>query len=85
MDDEAKQLIKEDLDIAKENNKLLTTLVRHQRWTSWLNVLKWIIVVGSAIGAIYYLEPILSNLWGTYQELLGIANDTSIKVIPGQF
>ncbi len=84
MDEEVKQLLREDLGIAKENNKLLTKLVWHQKWSSWFNVIKWIIVVGSAIGALYYLQPVMENLLNTYSEFLGTFSETSIRALPGQ-
>lgn len=85
MDEETKQLLREDLEIARESKKLLNELVRHQKLATWLNVIKWIVVIGTALGALYYVQPILENLLGTYNELLSGVSSTSVKVLPGQY
>ncbi|MFA6254045.1 MAG: hypothetical protein WC640_02170 [Candidatus Paceibacterota bacterium] len=84
MDEEAKKLLKEELEVNKENNKLLNKLVWYQKWARWFGAIKWIIVVGAAIGALYYLQPMIDKLWGTYTELLNNVSETSIRTLPGQ-
>lgn len=84
MDEEAKKLLKEELEVNKENNKLLQKLVWYQKWMRWLNVAKWIIVVGVSLGALYIITPMLNSLWGTYSELLGTLSETSVQTLPGQ-
>ncbi len=84
MDEETKKLLQENLELNKENNKLLHKLVWFQKWARWFGVIKWIIVVGAAIGALYYLEPMMNKLWGTYNELLNTVSSTSVRTIPGQ-
>ncbi len=83
MDEEAKNLLKENIELAKENNQLLNKLVSYQRWARWLNISKWIIVVAATLGALYYIQPLIDNLWDTYSELLGTISDTSIQSFPG--
>lgn len=84
MDEETKKLIKEDLEVNKENNKLLNKLVWYQKWARWLNIIKWVIVIGTTLGALYYIQPLIEDLFSTYSELLGTLSDTSISVLPGQ-
>lgn len=84
MDEETKNLIKEDLEVNKENYKLLTKLVWYQKWARWFNAIKWIIVVGTTLGALYYIQPLIMNLFNTYSELLGTVKETSIRTLPGQ-
>lgn len=85
MDEEIKQLLREDLEIAKESKKLLNEIVRHQKLATWLNVVKWVIVIGTTLGALYYVEPMLTGLLGTYSELLNGVSETSISTLPGQY
>ncbi len=84
MDEETKQLLKEDLEIAKESRALLHEIVRHQKLATWLNVVKWIIVIGTTLGALYYVQPMLTGLLGTYSELLNGMRETTVKTLPGQ-
>lgn len=83
MDEETKNLIKEELEVSKENNKLLNKLVWYQKWARWFNAIKWIVVVGTTLGALYYIQPLIMNLFSIYSELLGTVSETSIRTIPG--
>ena len=84
MDEETKHLLQENLVLAKENNKALKEILLYQQWSRWLGVIKWIIIIGSALGALYYLQPILENLWHTYNGLVGTVSDISVKTLPSQ-
>ena len=84
MDDETKKLLQEEIELSKENNKLLNEIVWYQKWSRWLGAIKWIVVIGASLGALYYLQPMLDNLWGTYTELLDTVSSTSVKTLPGQ-
>lgn len=81
MDPEIKELLKEDVRLAQENNEALKSLLWHQRISRWLSIIKWVVVIGSAIGALYYLEPLIGNVWGLYQKLLGTVNDISVSTL----
>ena len=82
MDSEIRELVKESVEISRENNVLLEKLVWHQKVSSWLSYLKWIIIIGSTVGALYYLQPMMDNLLGQYKELLGTVSDISVSSLP---
>ena len=84
MDEETKKLLKEELEVNKENNQLLQKLVWYQKWTRWLNISKWIIAIGTTLGALYLIQPMINSLWSTYSELLGTISETSINTLPNQ-
>lgn len=84
MDEETKKLLQETLDLNKENNQLLHKIVQYQQWSRWLNVTKWVVVVGVSLGALYYIEPMLTDLLGTYSDLLNNVSETSVRTLPGQ-
>lgn len=79
MDPEVKELLKEDVRLSQENNEALKSLLWHQRVSRWFSVIKWIIVLGSAVGVLYYLQPAIDNIWGLYRELLGTVSDISVS------
>ena len=84
MDEEAKKLLREDVELSKENNKLLNKLVWYQKWSRWLNIIKWIIIVGSTVGALYYLQPLLDSALNYYKTILDTVSNTSVSTLPGQ-
>jgi len=44
-------------ELAKENNRLLKKLVRQQVRQRVFKFLYWLIIVGVALGTLYYLKP----------------------------
>ncbi len=62
MDPEMKQKIDELFELTKENNQMLRTLRRLQRWSTALKVVYWIILLGIAAGAFYFLQPYVTQI-----------------------
>ena len=59
MDEETKKLI-------VENNEMLKKLVSFQKWSQIYRIAYWVIIVLSAAGAFYFIQPFLSGLAGVY-------------------
>lgn len=66
MDPESKAQLEEALSLAKENNIMLKTLKRSLLWSRAWHVLYWVIIIGSTVGAYYYIQPYLEKLIGVY-------------------
>jgi len=61
--------LRETRQLAEENNELLTK-IHGMLWRGRLfRFLYWIIIIGIAIGAFYFLEPYFSQLMDTYGGL----------------
>ena len=72
MDEESKQLLEETLELAKENNEMLHAMRRSMRFQRIMSMLYWTLIIGSAIGAYYYIQPYIDQLLGVYTS----ASDT---------
>lgn len=77
-DPELKILVKETLEIAKANQEALKKIHGHQVWARWFSFFKWFIIIGSTFGTLYYFQPMIDNLLGTYKELLGPTSDLGL-------
>ena len=66
MDEESKQLLEETLELAKENNEMLHAMKRSMRFQRIMSMLYWTLIIGSAIGAYYYIQPYIDQLLGVY-------------------
>ncbi len=64
MDPESKKLLQDTFTLAEDNNKMLHTIRRGQKWTSFLRVVYWIIIIGVSIGAFYFLQPYVDQMKG---------------------
>ena len=78
MDSEDKQIIRENLKITKENNKML----RKMRRSLWIGnvtrILYWVIIIGASLGAYYYLQPYIDSAketLGQIQSGVGAVSD----------
>ncbi len=68
MDPDLRKKILELYDLTKENNKMLHSLRRAQRWASIMRVIYWILILGISVGAYYYIQPHLDQILGLYTQ-----------------
>jgi len=70
MDQEIRDLLKKNLELSEDNKVTLDRILRFQRIGQTFSILKWAVIILSAVGAFYYLQPMIDNLWGTYNEMI---------------
>jgi hypothetical protein len=73
-DEELKQLLKQNLEVSQENLKILHKINRGRKISSFLIFIKWVIIIGVALGAFYYLEPYTNNLKSFYGDIENLQN-----------
>lgn len=71
MDTDSEKL-DEVLELTRENNKMLHSMRRTQRFSSFFRLLYWIIILGSVFGVYYYFEPTIKKYLKTMQTSLEI-------------
>ena len=70
-----KILLEQTAELTQENNKVLHKLLRAQRWSQFGSLLRWVVIVGSILGAYYYLQPYLDNVIRAYQNVTSALPD----------
>jgi hypothetical protein len=80
MDPELENLIKEDLEINKENNELLKKLWGNVKLSRTFRLLYWVIIIAITLGAYYYVQPLIDKLIGVYSGFGQIGD--SIQNLP---
>lgn len=55
------------------SQKILNKILAYNRWLGILNIVKWVIVVGAALGVYYYFQPFIDQLVQLYKNVLGSA------------
>lgn len=53
-----------------ENTRLLKKLLLHNRWISLVAAVKWLVVLGAALGVYYYFQPAIDQLIELYKNIL---------------
>jgi hypothetical protein len=77
MTPEEKSLLERTYKLAEENNEILRKIRRINRWTIAFRIAYWVILVGLAVGALYFIQPYIDAVMGTYQDLLGISESNA--------
>jgi len=73
MDNELEKLLRDNLEVSKDNNHTLRKILRHERIGKVFSLIHWTIIIGSAIGIYYVLQPyidVLKEAYVTWQSLL---------------
>jgi len=68
MDDESKKLL-------VENNTMLKKLVLFQKLNQIYRIAYWVIIILSAVGAFYFLKPMLGDLLNVYTGGVGVSSN----------
>ena len=66
MSPEEKQLLKRSLELAQENNDILHSMQRSMRLQRIMSILYWVFIIGSAVGAYYFIQPYIESITGAY-------------------
>ncbi|MBY0376596.1 hypothetical protein K2P96_01325 [Patescibacteria group bacterium] len=66
MDPESKKLLEDTARLAQENNQILHSMRRSMRWARVMSLLYWVFIIGSAVGAYYFIQPYLDQVIKLY-------------------
>ncbi len=81
MNPEDKVLLREVLEISKDNQNMLEKLQRSNRWAVFFKIVYWTFIIIAAGGAYYAIKPYTDKLGDTYTgfktELEGVHTVTN--------
>ncbi len=66
MDPESKKLLEDTYRLAEDNNKMLHSVRRSMRIGRIMTIIYWVLIIGSAFGAYYFVQPYLTQLIEVY-------------------
>lgn len=69
MTPEERQLLRETAELTKENNKILRGIRRSNRFSAFFRIVYWVLIIGSAIGAYYYIQPYINAVSEAYVQM----------------
>lgn len=76
MDEDLKKLLQRNLEVSEESLKILKKINRARIMATVYNTLKLAIIILLSVGAYYYVEPMINNLFGALNQLTGGAQST---------
>lgn len=71
MQPEEKEMLKKTLELSQENNKILHSIRRSMLRGRIFQIIYWLVIIGVAIGAYYYVEPYIDTAVGAYGSVKG--------------
>jgi len=75
MDQELKKILLENLEVSKDNNKILKDMRSSARWGSFFRFVYWIIILSVMFGTYYFIQPVLEGLLSSYNGLVSGMNN----------
>ena len=66
MSPEETVLLNKCVNLAEDNNKMLHSMRRSMRLASFVRALYWVLIIGSAFGAYYFIQPYLDQILSVY-------------------
>jgi hypothetical protein len=66
---------KELLELTRENNKMLHSMIRSARVSRFFRMVYWAFIIGSFIGTYYYLQPYIDQLMQIYGQVSSTLKD----------
>ncbi len=62
-------LLKKTYELAEENNHILKGVRSSNRWSMFFLITKWVVIIGVAVGAFYYIQPYVDPFFKAYQDI----------------
>ena len=66
MSPEEREMLEKSVALAEENHKMLRSLMRSMRWGRAVHILYWTLIIGSTVGAYYFIQPYAEQILGIY-------------------
>ena len=92
MEEKDKAMLQNVLKLSEENNRMLKRMERRHFWSSVGRLFYWVIIIGAAYGAFYYVQPYLAKVTNMYnvassqlqkvQNVTDTVSDTVNKYVP---
>ena len=66
MDPESKEQLAQTLRLAEENNRMIRKMKRTLDWSRAMRFIYWIFIIGTALGAYYFVQPYVDQVKDLY-------------------
>ncbi len=62
-------MLRENLRLSKDNHKILKKMQRNAFWGRGLKIIYWLVIIGGALGAYYYIQPFIDSLREGFESI----------------
>jgi len=71
MTPEERSLLERTHKLAEENNEILHSIRRSNRFSTVMRVSYWVLIIVFSFGAYYFIQPYLETMLGAYGQVQG--------------
>ncbi len=71
IDTQSQKLLQDTFDLVQENNQMLHKVRSVQKWEAFWQGLKWLVIIGIALGSFYYIQPYMQKMLDLYNSISG--------------
>lgn len=79
VDQDAKKILEQSLQLTKENNEILRGIRNAQRRAQIYRFIYWAVIIAIGLGAYYFVQPYIESLLGYYGAISGIGGSDTVK------
>ncbi len=66
MTPEERELLQRAVELSEENNEILRSMRRSMKIARIMNIVYWVFIIGSAVGAFYLIQPYIDAVMSAY-------------------
>ncbi len=74
MTPEEREMLKRVYQMTEENNDMLVSMRRSMRLSRIWSIVYWTLIIGSAVGAYYFIQPYIDQILSIYTSASGDIN-----------
>ncbi len=49
-------------ELSQENNEILRSLLRREKFATYMRLIYWLVIIGAVFGLYYYVEPVINYI-----------------------
>ena len=69
MTPEERELLTKSIKISEENNRMLRSMRRSARFSSFLRLIYWILIIAAAFSTYYFVQPYIDAVIKSYTSM----------------
>jgi len=69
-EEELQKIVEETRELSLDNNRILHSIQRRDRLSLIAKIIYWVIILGIAAGAVYYVQPYIDQLKEVYSGMI---------------
>lgn len=84
MNGDKNSLLEKTYELAKENNKILKSIQRKERFGTIMRVIKWIVIIIFLVWSYNFIQPFLEQLQAVYAGIQDTADSVNELKVQAQ-